>query len=64
MIAKKRRIYIHVSSLGVTGTRNEITTDLEAIIKVVKEILIFHVPSGLEYLHQNRQNKMSKLADV
>ena len=26
-----------VSSLGVTGTRNEITTDLDAITKIVRE---------------------------
>ncbi len=38
MIAKEATGFIYiVSSLGVTGTRSEIKTDLESIVKVVKE---------------------------
>lgn len=38
MIAKAASGFIYVvSSLGVTGTRKEITTDLDSIIKVIKE---------------------------
>ena len=38
MIAKEAEGFIYiVSSLGVTGTRSEITTDLASIVKVVRE---------------------------
>ena len=38
MIAKEAEGFLYiVSSLGVTGTRSEITTDLDSIIKVVRE---------------------------
>lgn len=38
MIAKEAQEFLYiVSSLGVTGTRNEITTDLDAITKIVRE---------------------------
>lgn len=38
MIAKEAQGFLYVvSSLGVTGTRNEITTDLDAITKIVRE---------------------------
>lgn len=38
MIAKEANGFIYVvSSLGVTGTRSEITTDLDAIVKVIRE---------------------------
>ncbi len=38
MIAKEAEGYIYlVSSLGVTGTRTEITTDLDSIVKVIRE---------------------------
>ena len=38
MIAKEAEGFIYiVSSLGVTGTRSEITTDLPSIVKVVRE---------------------------
>ncbi len=38
MIAKEARGFLYiVSSLGVTGTRSEITTDLSSIVKVVRE---------------------------
>ena len=38
MIAKEAEGFIYlVSSLGVTGERSEITTDLEDIVKVIKE---------------------------
>lgn len=37
-IAKEAQGFLYiVSSLGVTGTRNEITTDLDAITKIVRE---------------------------
>lgn len=38
MIAKEAQGFLYiVSSLGVTGTRTEITTDLDSIIRVVRE---------------------------
>ena len=38
MIAKEAEGFLYiVSSLGVTGARNEITTDLESIVKIVRE---------------------------
>lgn len=38
MIAKEAEGFLYiVSSLGVTGTRSEITTDLSAIVKVVRD---------------------------
>lgn len=39
MIAKEAKGYIYlVSSLGVTGVRSEITTDVAAIVKAIKEV--------------------------
>lgn len=39
MIAKEAKGYIYlVSSLGVTGVRSEITTDVESIVKAIKEV--------------------------
>ena len=38
MIAKEAKGFLYiVSSLGVTGTRSEITTDLDSIVRVVKQ---------------------------
>ena len=38
MIAKEAEGFLYVvSSLGVTGTRNEITTDLNAIVRVIRQ---------------------------
>lgn len=38
MIAKEAKGFVYiVSSMGVTGVRNEITTDLNSIVKLVKE---------------------------
>ena len=39
MIAKEAEGFIYlVSSLGVTGTRSEITTDLESIVNVIRDV--------------------------
>ena len=39
MIAKEAKGFVYcVSSLGVTGTRSEITTDIGAMVKLVKEV--------------------------
>ena len=44
MIAKEAQGFLYVvSSLGVTGTRNEITTDLDAITKIVRELSLIHI---------------------
>ncbi len=38
MIAKEARGFLYiVSSLGVTGVRKEITTDISSIVKLVKK---------------------------
>ena len=44
MIAKEAQGFLYiVSSLGVTGTRKEIKTDLTPILKEVRKIQRFHV---------------------
>lgn len=47
-IAKEAEGFLYiVSSLGVTGTRSEITTDLESIVKVVREST--HIPCAIGF---------------
>lgn len=55
-------IYI-VSSLGVTGTRSEINTDLDSIVKVVRDNS--HVPSAIGFGISNPEQakKMAETAD-
>lgn len=56
MIAREAEGFIYiVSSLGVTGTRSEIRTDLSSIVKVVRKIQRCHVRSDLVFPHLSRQ---------
>lgn len=55
-------LYI-VSSLGVTGTRNEITTDIEPIIKIVRENTKIPCAIGFGISTPEQAKKMSQFAD-
>ncbi|MBQ7704638.1 MAG: tryptophan synthase subunit alpha [Selenomonadaceae bacterium] len=55
-------LYI-VSSLGVTGTRTEITTDLAPMIKIVRENTKIPCAIGFGISTPEQASKMSKLAD-
>ena len=52
-----------VSSLGVTGTRSEITTDLAPMIKIVRENTKIPCAIGFGISTPEQAKKMSKLAD-
>ena len=55
-------LYI-VSSLGVTGTRNEITTDLSPMIKIVRENTKIPCAIGFGISNPEQAKNMSQLAD-
>ena len=55
-------LYI-VSSLGVTGTRSKITTDLQPIIKVVRENTKIPCAIGFGISNAEQAKKMSELSD-
>ncbi len=55
-------LYI-VSSLGVTGTRSEIKTDLASIVKVVRENTEIPCAIGFGISTPEQAKKMSELAD-
>lgn len=64
MIAKEAEGFLYiVSSLGVTGTRSEITTDLSSIIKVVRENTSIPCAIGFGISTPEQAYKMSKLSD-
>lgn len=64
MIAKEAEGFLYiVSSLGVTGTRSEITTDLSSIIKVVRENTSIPCAIGFGISTPEQARKMSKLSD-
>lgn len=64
MIAKKAEGFLYiVSSLGVTGARSEITTDLSSIIKVVRENTSIPCAIGFGISTPEQAHKMSKLSD-
>lgn len=64
MIAKEAEGFLYiVSSLGVTGTRSEITTDLSSIIKVVRENTSIPCAIGFGISTPEQAHKMSKLSD-
>ena len=52
-----------VSSLGVTGTRNEITTDIGAMVKLVKDVKNIPCAVGFGISNPKQAEKMSKYAD-
>jgi len=64
MIAKEAEGFIYlVSSLGVTGVRNAITTDLEPIIRVIRENTDVPCAIGFGISSPEQAKKMAALAD-
>ena len=63
-IAKAASGYIYVvSSMGVTGTRNEITTDLDSIIAAVRSATQLPTAIGFGIHTPEQAAKMAKIAD-
>ncbi|MBO5302896.1 MAG: tryptophan synthase subunit alpha [Lachnospiraceae bacterium] len=63
-IAKEAEGFLYiVSSLGVTGTRQEITTDLEGIIKVVRENTDIPCAIGFGISTPKQAEKLAKISD-
>ncbi|MDE7262494.1 MAG: tryptophan synthase subunit alpha [Oscillospiraceae bacterium] len=64
MIAREAEGFLYVvSSLGVTGTRSEITTDLGAITKVVRENASVPCAIGFGISTPEQAKKMAALSD-
>ena len=64
MIAKEAEGFLYiVSSLGVTGTRSKITTDLAPMIKIVRENTDTPCAIGFGISTPEQASEMSKLAD-
>ena len=64
MIAKEAEGFLYiVSSLGVTGTRSEITTDLASIVKVVRENTDIPCAIGFGISTPSQARKMAGISD-
>lgn len=64
MIAKEGKGFLYiVSSLGVTGVRSNITTDLNSIMKLVKEAADCPAAIGFGINTPEQAQKMSQIAD-
>lgn len=64
MIAKQAQGFIYVvSSLGVTGTRSEIKTDLASIVKVIRENTTIPCAIGFGISTPEQAQKMSAISD-
>ena len=64
MIAREAEGFLYiVSSLGVTGTRSEITTDLSSIVKVVRENTNLPCAIGFGISTPEQAKKMAGIAD-
>lgn len=64
MIAKEATGFLYiVSSLGVTGARSEITTDLSSIIKVVRESTDIPCAIGFGISTPEQAKKMASISD-
>lgn len=64
MIAKEAEGFLYiVSSLGVTGTRSEITTDLNSIVKVVRENTDIPCAIGFGISTLEQAKKMAAVSD-
>lgn len=64
MIAKEAEGFLYiVSSLGVTGTRSEIKTDLASIVKIVRENTNIPCAIGFGISTPEQAKKMSDIAD-
>lgn len=64
MIAKEADGFIYcVSSLGVTGVRNKINTDIEAMVKLVKEVTNIPVAVGFGISTPQQAKDMASKSD-
>lgn len=64
MIAKEAEGFLYiVSSLGVTGTRSEITTDIASIVKVVRENTDIPCAIGFGISTPEQAKKMADISD-
>ncbi len=64
MIAKEAEDFIYlVSSLGVTGTRSEITTDLASIVEVIRQNTDVPCAIGFGISKPEQAKKMADIAD-
>lgn len=64
MIAREAKGFIYVvSSLGVTGTRSSITTDLDSIVKVIRENTDIPCAIGFGISTPEQAAKMSNISD-
>lgn len=64
MIAKEAEGFLYiVSSLGVTGTRGEIKTDLDSIVKVVRENTNVPCAIGFGISTPDQAEKMAAISD-
>lgn len=64
MIAKEAEGFLYiVSSLGVTGTRSEIKTDLASIVKVVRQNTSIPCAIGFGISTPEQARKMADIAD-
>jgi len=64
MIAKEAEGFIYlVSSLGVTGMRNEITTDLDSIVKLIRENSSVPCAIGFGISKPEQAAKMAAISD-
>lgn len=64
MIAKEAEGFLYiVSSLGVTGTRSEITTDMESIVKMVRENTDIPCAIGFGISTPEQAKKMAEISD-
>lgn len=64
MIAKEAEGFLYiVSSLGVTGTRSEITTDLDSIIRVVRDNTDIPCAIGFGISTPEQAAKMAAISD-
>ena len=64
MIAKEAEGFIYlVSSLGVTGTRTEINTDLDSIVKIIRENTNIPCAIGFGISKPEQAKKMADISD-
>ena len=64
MIAKEASGFIYVvSSLGVTGVRNEITTDIEAMVKLIRKATDVPCAVGFGISTPEQAKEMASLSD-
>ena len=64
MIAKESEGFIYlVSSLGVTGTRTEINTDLDSIVKIIRENTSVPCAIGFGISTPEQAKKMASISD-